>query len=562
MGSVSPAGILAPAVIVLSTWFLYALIWEQGLDFSWKDPSHYLNAAFNLSQGRGLVVSQPENALYDGSIVDRQLVTFPPLTSLAYAALMVVGVPPDRAPTVLALIMWPVFLAGIGLLARRLGATAGLATVCIALSAVTWPYLSSFVIAQSEVLFLPMLVFSMVLLIDLPERDRGLSSRLWLSALLFSLILLSRYIAMVMFGAVLLWWICWRLSQRRALRLAGELAVFLLAAAPLAIWILTREIPGHPFSGLYGVYLHTPRFSTVDVLRRMAAHLTWWVLPAVRPGAVWRSFGVAAMLPVLALLAGGIVLGWRRRPRWRPGLLLPRTPIPFLIAAYFGVFLVLRSTAMNWRYMAAALCIGVPLLVGAVGRVAPRGGHLLFGGQLALNVGLLAALCVASGPWVGAEVRDSRPAGFADRPVEAWRALNAGLPSWLVRRPPRLLDLANHHPEVASFVDGLGERIGVVSNAPELFTYRPFLPGKAPLEGWLARGTCRPSRGPLVLVVVDWDRWRLSRDWPEAMRAWIRAWGWWGTPPSELRRAIEERCPGLEEVHLGSATVYLLQPNQ
>ena len=95
---------------------------------------------------------------------------------------------------------------------------------------------------------------------------------------------------------------------------------------------------------------------------------------------------------------------------------------------------------------------------------------------------------------------------LANHPAAVWEQLNRGTPSWLLHRPPRLRDLANHHQEVLNLVDSFDSEVAIVSNAPDLFTHRTITSGDAPISDWLSTGTCAPLND-VSIIVFDWDIW-------------------------------------------------------
>ncbi|HEX2253327.1 MAG TPA: hypothetical protein VHQ65_08675, partial [Thermoanaerobaculia bacterium] len=404
---------LAAAAVVATTLLLALVTAEAGLETRWKDQRHYLASAWNLAHGHGLVL--PELDVDTSTVVERPLASFPPLLPAVLALVMAAGVSPEAAPTVVSLLAWPWLLAGIGLLARRLGATPAAAALATAVAALTWPYWNVHVEIQSEVLFLPLLVWVVLLLHDLPWRRQGFAPRFAAALALLALLLLTRYTGMFVFLPVVGWWLVARARQRRWGRLGGEMALFAVATVPFLLWLVRNAaLTGGPFGPV--LLSETLGVGPRRVLASVLTHATWLVLPAVRPGPLWRQWGLAAALPVLALAVWGAWAAWggRRGPhphrpageprpaptapgtrtaraRW-----LPASPLLPFLAFYVG-FLVLaplfmRMQGMIERYMAVVLCLAQPGLAALVSRRSGAGGTAFLAAFAATNLLLLAGV--------------------------------------------------------------------------------------------------------------------------------------------------------------------------
>jgi hypothetical protein len=154
-----------------------------------------------------------------GTLFAVQLTHYPPLLSIVYATMMWPGVPYGLTPALLTLVGWVLLLSGIGVLTYRLSGAPVAAALAVSLSAMTHAYLTTFVQVMSEPLFLPLLVWLMVILTDLPERSgRLLYVRLGAMTLLLALLPLTRYVGLLAVASVLLWWVWLRLHQHQAPR--------------------------------------------------------------------------------------------------------------------------------------------------------------------------------------------------------------------------------------------------------------------------------------------------------------------------------------------------------
>jgi hypothetical protein len=538
------------AVIVGSTLFLALLLAPSGLETRWKDQRHYLASAWSLAHGGGL--RMPELDPMSWRVEQRPLASFPPLLPLALATALAAGVPEDAAPTAVSLFAWPFLLAGIGLLALRLGASPSAAAAVLTLAAVTWPFLHVFTRLQSESLFLPLLAWTVVAFHRLPWAERRAALHFGAALLLLALLLLSRYTGMFVFLPIVGWWVVTRAGQRRWRQLAVELAGFAIAALPLLLWLLRNQ---RSTGGLFGPTLlsETLDRGAAHVLASFLTHATWLPLPALRPGPLWRHTPGWALVYGL-VLASGVALLWHARRGGYPGRHAastvrrwsPETPIVPILVFYLGFLLFaplfMRMQGMIERYMAVVLCLALPWIAAFVSRRAGGVGVAWLVIFTASNLLLVAGATLAAAPasdwW-----RTGAPVDFADRPVEAERRLHAGAPAWLVHRPPRIGDLRRHLPEVAFLVDERPAR-AVISNAPDLFTRRPLLPSENGVELWLERGSCSPPE-PTAVVVVDWDRWRRGVTPGK-------------TDPAELLRRVGARCPHLATHATRHATVWLL----
>jgi hypothetical protein len=154
------AGILAICTIVVSTTLLALIVVPHGLSVHLADSFRYVTGAANLVSERGYIVDT-----YDpmtSTLGIRPVSHYPPLLSIGYAIFLLLGAPLLLAPSLMNLLCWVALLLGIGVLTYRLSKHPWIATLAVVTTAVTHAYLAVYTSALSEVLFLPLLVWTMV----------------------------------------------------------------------------------------------------------------------------------------------------------------------------------------------------------------------------------------------------------------------------------------------------------------------------------------------------------------------------------------------------------------
>ncbi|NJO06188.1 MAG: hypothetical protein HC876_12085 [Chloroflexaceae bacterium] len=227
--------VLAAGIIMASSLLIGWLVWQYG-PFVSSDTERYFSSVngpgfFRYSYydpALDLVFAVPQTA-------------HAPLLSIIYGIPVRLGVPFDVVLVAVAASTWAAFLVGTGLLTYRLSGSPWLALSSIVIAALTTAYLDVFQMAMAEVIFLPLLVWSLLALSDLPQQPRVMP-RLLRAVLLLALLLLARYSGVFILGAVGLWWGWWRLQQGRVGRLLYEWPVLALAAGPLALWLLRNAM--------------------------------------------------------------------------------------------------------------------------------------------------------------------------------------------------------------------------------------------------------------------------------------------------------------------------------
>jgi SAM-dependent methyltransferase len=532
--------VLTGLVIALSWLALYVRVAEPGLEVGIADQRRYLSSARSLVDEGRMVM--PTYRLDLGRTVEEPLTSFPPLTSWSYALPLLAGVPLEDVPTLLTLIAWPLLLVLLGAFTYRLSGNAVSTTFAVAIAAVTWPFLQIYTEVRSETLFLPLLVAAVLAADGLASQERPGSGRLALLATLTTMLVLSRYAGFFFLVALGAWWLVVRLKNGRGRSLPRELAWLAIPAVVLGAWLLRNTFLAHNPVGPILMRETLASVSRGDVWASFLVHGSWLPLPAVRPGAVWRAFGLPGAAVVTLVVATGVVLLLRRRDGWLARQLERSPSLPFL-ALYLLFLLVapsfMRMRGLTERYMAVVLCLAQPLLVARLTFAAPRRlAHAFLALFLTLNVALAGAFTVRGGI-LGAP-------DLGGRPEVQMRRLLAGTPAWWVHRPPRSHDLRNHHPDVVRVLDSLPENTVVVSNVPALFVPRPLVNDDDAVSRWLQRGRCTPPES-MVVIVLDWDAWSES----EAPKIGL-------PPPSELNAAVREKCPHAEAVEVRHGTIYML----
>jgi hypothetical protein len=92
-----------------------------------------------------------------------------------------------------------------------------------------------------------------------------------------------------------------------------------------------------------------------------------------------------------------------------------------------------------------------------------------------------------------------------------------------------------------------------VSNALHLFTDPIIVEDMelpTPILFWLAEGSCDPPTD-VLLVIFDWDQWQESR-FDDGRNI--------AMSPSQLRTAVEQKCPDAAEFSFEHSVVYHLEP--
>jgi hypothetical protein len=540
---------LAALALLLSTTLLFHVVWPHGVMMAY-DTLTYLGGAISMLHGDGMSLHVAD--VGPGTIHTVAVTHYPPLTSALYAALMWLGVPYGLAPVVVALAGWVLLLLGIGALAYRLSGAPLAAALAVLLAGVTHASLVIFGYAMSETIFLPLLVWLMVVL-DSATSAAGWSryARLGGAALLLALLLLTRYVGVVVFGSVLLWWVWLQLSERQARRLWVEVPLLALAALPLAGWLVRSYLMRTTFFDSHFQGTNNTFLEGVEGVIMQASQLG---LPALRPPTfpLEPSDNVWVMMPALGypvalLLLGGLL--WQMRPRRDQLLAPPRSPLVLFVLAYLGLYTFvqpfMKFSPLDARDMVSILVLVQPWLAALLAVACAQWGTWLLAGCVVLNIGLVVWPVSKHGVPDVLSFGPLTVHDLAEHRSEAYYYMQHGVPEWLVvwnwsytRR------LETTHEEAIAFVQQFPTAAAVVSNAPYTYIHADSdapptaVPlSLAPLDTWLERGTCLPQEN-VALVLFDWSHLRESAA---------------HYPP-----LIEARCPGLPAARLENSMVYRL----
>lgn len=532
--------IVATALLIaISASFFAWRVFRTGLQYGVKDQRHYLQTGWNLASGEGYRIAEIAQT-FDEGVVKSRYAVFPPLTSTLLAALMKLGVPPDTAPTAAAVILWPLSLALIALLASRLSNHPAAPLWATAFAVISWPLMESFNETASEMTFVPIVLLLALVLRQPPDAARAEVPRAAGTALVLSLMTLSRYVGIPLFVAMVAWWCSWRARQKQLRRLAPELAVLSVGALPIVGFLIAlADAKRFPFSDEWGWSFD--RGGDIFVrLFEFLKHSVWLPLPAVRPVSLAREFGAPVVIPCAAAIVAFLYLAWRLRPaRVSLDWIVTRNVIPFFTLAYLGIFAVDRVHTMKTRYAAILLAIFLPWLVSLV-LASDRRAKIGLGLLLVLNTSLLVGAATAR-PLHRDALAGEDLAGRYDETLEL---LGAGFPKWLVLRPPRLRDLERHHPRMHLLLAGREpDSFGITTNAPGLFGYR----AASDIRAWLERGSCSPAVDVYVFV-VDWDLWARGEN----------GFGDMERKPADFARDVLDKCPNAEQVAIDHGYGYFL----
>ncbi len=539
-GAFAAAGLL---VIAASTYVLYLLVGTEGVLID-PDSHLYVGSAINLLRTGDLAHFTYE---VESGFHAEPLTHYPPLMPLCYALLMVLGVAPSVAPIVMSLLGWPVLLAGVGVLAYRLSRSRALAVLAVVPLAFSYDLLSVFRYSKSEVIFLPLLVWAMASLVDLPRRRGGAEAlKGWAvaSALLASL-MLTRYPGGFVWLAAGAWWAGWRLWQGRLLERSALKEGALLAAAvvPLGLWLarnvwLTESAVGAKTMG-------GSAHSFVDGARAVALWTFQSIWPTVRSPHLFDMLGLALGALLYALPLAVVAYGaWRYRARLRGYLF--RSPVEVFLFIYLILLYVLAQAfldfyPLNGRDMATASCLLVPWIVGGFAVAPRRVAVALLGTYGVLCVVFIGALTFRGGESDVVRISPPEIRSLAGGAELRARYTDGMFPNWLVLQPHTSRALARYH-------GGLRERLGkgafVITNDGAGRFFTPYDLGSAEehpaypsddAADWLARGRCTlPEK--TVVVLLAWDRWE-----EESRR---------------LEAAIDRQCPQLSKETFEHSVLY------
>lgn len=534
-------------VIAVSTFFLYLLVWNHGSRLS-SDAIVYLRTAQGIAQGEGFGRHMYVPASDASEFVPTT--HYPPLLSMLYAAGALPGLNWYAVPPMLSLICWVALLSGMGLLAYRLSRSAFMSALVVLLAAMTPNFWVIFQHAWSEVVFLPLLVWLMVVLVDLPGREQGRRWRLILAALLLALLMLTRYVGVFVLGAALLWWAWWH--WRNLPKLFGGGLILAASALPLAVWLLRNRLVAQD---ALGTHFEESTHSFVDGMWAMGAEGVSALLPTfnvLRPLDHPDEQMLVALLIVCLLVAAGVV-GWHCFRSRQAGLPAPhRTPLVLFLAMYIALYTLVQPFLLFWpmdlRDMATILCLSLPLLGVVLAALPTRGwSYSLIGAWVLVNVWLAFGSPIIHGTptWFS-----FMPPRIADITQSQRQTVTYGgsLVSFMNTNPPRTRTLVNNHADMLNWLRSLDSPVVVFTNEsrPMMFAGYPF--SVTPSRDWVVLHqppdvTAIPcdSQYPAALVVFRWYHLAASAQ--------------------EMQDRIEQKCPGIYRRDFEASVVYLLQPS-
>lgn len=556
---------IAGVIIILSTVLQGARLWTHGLRVS-ADSLQYLSMAHNLYQHNTLTYRYYNPPLDE--VVTILVAHYPPLTAIMFSLPLWVGVPLEMAPTVVALVVWPLFLVGLAWATYQLSDAPHLMVYAVVIGAISSSFLIVSSHALSELIFVPLLVWILVIFANLPQQTEGFRGRLVLGITLLCLLMLTRYVGMFFYGGVVLWWTAWRIQQRRIHQLPREWLLFGIAGLVFLVYLIRNmRVSG----GIFGGYHLTETISTfLDGVRGVAAEIAASIFPPLRSVVYWLFDGLATMPAGVGYAFVGVMFGavgyllWRYRVSLFFNIPVWQSPIVVLLTIYLGLYIAVQPfalfTPMDTRDYATAFCLIVPWALAALTTIPQRWQHTILVSYVGLNV---AALTLA--PWVTFNPLTVRAP--AESAGVYFNTLH--LPNLVPHFPPRTRDLLRHHPDVVAFLQALeSDQPAVISSAEPFLAAHPELAtpaGAAPTGGtlvyWVENGACHASV-EAVIVVFDWVRWDINRwsgvleepGWEELLGGVAARGG-----PVEL---IEAKCPHLEKTVLTHSIIYQLPVGQ
>lgn len=529
--------IIAAAIAVFA-----GIVFEYGPLLS-LDSRSYIQAGYNIAQGDGFGLTRYDPAT--DSLISIPLTHYPPLTSLLYAIGLWLGIPSHLVPAVIVSAGWALFLVGIGVLTYRLKAPPWVAVLAVLLTVLTNNYWFVFQIMISEAVFLPLLVWFMAVLVDLPatyEKQRG---RIILAVLLLALIMLTRYVGVLVWLASVLWLLWWFAAPRMKRVVAAGIGLHVLAAIPFGGWVLYNLLF---VDKALSDHLHASHPTFLDGLIALVHESTRIVLPALMPlmpmpyVAGWLVVGGGLIVALLGAL-------WIMRPSGSVRH-VHRAPLLVFVLLYSLLYTVVQPwfsfLPIDRRDMATLLCMVHPWLFATVGHVLPRRwAYTSLAALVALNIALAFHPILFKGlpDWI--RLNPPRLQALTPAQMAEGEWMHYGFFSWFAVHPVRTGTLPRYHPELYDWLQSLDTEIIVLTNGTLLFdTHMPVAveyphithpPGY--VTDWLRTGRC-VSRHTTIVVLFEWG------SFAEAF--------------ADHRQQVEQKCPDLEPLVFPQSVVYRL----
>ena len=330
--SVDPAiaGILA--LSLAAGLIVVTRTWEYGIGLS-HDSVWYVSMARELATG------------HDAFAGEHLRPTWPPLFTLVIAAPGLVGIDPIDAAAVLnpSIFVCTCFVSGVWIYRRTDSGLVSLVVTVALTFSIALTEVSSFV--WTEPLFVLLSVCSLALL-DRHLRN-GSVVALLLAALLAALACLTRYAGVVLLASTVLIVLSEPpVALKKRIRLT--LGYLVVAALPLALWLLRNQLLAGTFSGSRPEAV----WSFAENATQAGKTLGLWALPWGRGGN--DLVLLVSVVPILALL--GFALAWvwsSSRSRGVPetiSRLMLSDPFVRVVGAYavlYTAFIIIVSTAIR-----------------------------------------------------------------------------------------------------------------------------------------------------------------------------------------------------------------------
>ncbi|MEM7532469.1 MAG: hypothetical protein AAF639_09840 [Chloroflexota bacterium] len=473
------------------------------------------------------------------------------LTSVVYAFLMSVGISAYDVPSVVSILGWLMFLTGTGVLAYRLSSSVATTIITLLTTSITWSHLTIFQTAVSEVIFLPILVWTLALFVDYPTTNKRNYSRLILCTVLLAFLMLTRYSGGFLFGGIGLWLLWWRIYQNKFWQSIPEFLTLFCACLPaIAVILYKQRYFLNVVSGNDDAQ-HTFLVGLVAVIRSCLQLF----IPAVHhPSTTKITQGEDLfffyLVPIYLLLGVGLLYAfWQMRGRIAGVITPPRSPIIILASIYLGLYVLLQPvmifSPMDFRDSTTLLALLQPWLIfiftQTMWQIRFAVIYLLFNYLI-----VLAPVITANFSQGMPDLLSLSPPRIHDLSGQTKKIdtlLAQGVPEWLIIRSPRAKTLPIHHQDLIEYLKRYKSDVVIVKHSWS--TIAPFYPD--PLNLGTPYSTYLPARIDTIpceskrnvaIVLLDWGRYIRNVD--------------------EAKAVLEAKCPDLQKTRLSNSTVYQL----